>query len=187
MPVLPVNSCSIDQKSGEICTGQADLQPISFKSDRLLDHAWIAAHIPHQGDMCLLDHIVMWDEQQLHCQANSHRLVNHPLRSRDQLSSVFGIEYAAQAMAVHGALLAPANNPRPRAGFLVSVRGAMLHVARLDDIAADLDIAVTCIHSSEDNILYQFTVHAAGQLLLDGRAAVILSAGHQLQLSGPTP
>jgi hypothetical protein len=36
LPVLPVNSCSIDQKSGEICTGQADLQPISFKSDRLL-------------------------------------------------------------------------------------------------------------------------------------------------------
>jgi hypothetical protein len=38
LPVLPVNSCSIDQKSGEICTGQADLQPIFFKSDRLLDH-----------------------------------------------------------------------------------------------------------------------------------------------------
>jgi hypothetical protein len=35
-PVLQVNSRSIDQKSGEICTGQADLQPISFKSDRLL-------------------------------------------------------------------------------------------------------------------------------------------------------
>ena len=27
---------SIDQKSGEICTGQTDLQSISFKSDRLL-------------------------------------------------------------------------------------------------------------------------------------------------------
>ena len=36
MPVLQVNSRSIDQKSGKICTGQADLQPISFKSDRLL-------------------------------------------------------------------------------------------------------------------------------------------------------
>ena len=37
LPVLPVNSCSIDQKNGEIWTGQADLQLISFKSDRLLD------------------------------------------------------------------------------------------------------------------------------------------------------
>ncbi|MCR4304341.1 MAG: hypothetical protein NUV63_09000, partial [Gallionella sp.] len=31
LPVLQVNSCSIDQKSGEIWTAQADLQPISFK------------------------------------------------------------------------------------------------------------------------------------------------------------
>jgi len=38
LPVLQVNSRSIDQKSGKICTGQADLQPISFKSDRLLDN-----------------------------------------------------------------------------------------------------------------------------------------------------
>jgi len=37
LPVLQVNSRSIDQKSGEIWTGQADLQPISFKSDRLLE------------------------------------------------------------------------------------------------------------------------------------------------------
>jgi len=36
--VLQVNSRSIDQKSGEICTVQADLQPIYFKSDRLLAH-----------------------------------------------------------------------------------------------------------------------------------------------------
>ena len=34
---MQVNSRSIDQKIGEIWTGQADLQPISFKSDRLLD------------------------------------------------------------------------------------------------------------------------------------------------------
>jgi len=34
--VLQVNSHSIDQKSGKIWTGQADLQPISFKPDKLL-------------------------------------------------------------------------------------------------------------------------------------------------------
>ena len=36
LPLLQVNSHSIDQKSGEIWTVQADLQPISFKPDRLL-------------------------------------------------------------------------------------------------------------------------------------------------------
>ncbi|TAJ80782.1 MAG: hypothetical protein EPO42_03685 [Gallionellaceae bacterium] len=37
LSILQVNSHSIDQKSGEICTGQTDFQPISFKSDWLLD------------------------------------------------------------------------------------------------------------------------------------------------------
>src|SRR3972149_2554588 len=36
LSVWQVNSVSIDKKSGEIWTAQADLQPISFKSDRLL-------------------------------------------------------------------------------------------------------------------------------------------------------
>ncbi|MHB9101120.1 MAG: ribosomal protein S18-alanine N-acetyltransferase [Sulfuricella sp.] len=35
LPVLQVNSHSIDQENGEIWTGQADLQPIHHKSDRL--------------------------------------------------------------------------------------------------------------------------------------------------------
>lgn len=141
-----------------------------------LDHAWIAAHIPHQGSMCLLDRVTSWDQQHIRCTANSHRLTSNPLRSRDQLSSACGIEYAAQTMAVHGALLAPADSTRPRAGFLVSVRGTTLHVPRLDNLTADLDIEAICIHSSGDNILYQFSVHTAGCLVLDGRAAVMLNA-----------
>ena len=60
--------------------------------------------------------------------------------------------------------------------FLVSVRGATLHVPRLDDIDADLDIEAVCISSSGGNILYQFNVHAGGRLLLDGRAAVVVNA-----------
>ena len=35
--ILQGNSCSIAQKSGEIYTVQLNLQPISFKSDRLLE------------------------------------------------------------------------------------------------------------------------------------------------------
>ncbi|HET9113007.1 MAG TPA: hydroxymyristoyl-ACP dehydratase [Burkholderiales bacterium] len=138
------------------------------------DKTWIAAHVPHQGDMCLLDRVVAWNEQQLHCTASSHRLDSNPLRSGDRLNAVCAIEYAAQAMAVHGALLASAGNGRPRAGMLVSARETTIHALRLDDLAADLDIEVVCIHRSEANILYRFAVQAAGKLLADGRAAVIL-------------
>jgi len=34
--ILQGNSCSVAQKSDEIYTAQLNLQPISFKSDRLL-------------------------------------------------------------------------------------------------------------------------------------------------------
>lgn len=153
----------------------------------MLDHNWIAAHIPHQGSMCLLDQVVMWDDQRIQCAASSHRHLHNPLRSRDQLGSACGIEYAGQAMAVHGALLAAADSVRPRAGFLVSVRGTTLHVPRLDDVDADLNIVATCIHRSADNILYQFSVHGAGQLLLEGRAAVMLSADQSLLPTGSHP
>lgn len=141
-----------------------------------INKAWIEAHIPHQGTMCLLDHVASWDEQHIICTASSHTLPDNPLRYREQLSTACGIEYAAQAMAVHGALMAPAKQQKPTAGFLVSVRGATIHRARLDDIHHNLTVKAVCIHSSDDNILYEFTLHAETVLLLDGRAAVMLNA-----------
>jgi predicted hotdog family 3-hydroxylacyl-ACP dehydratase len=140
------------------------------------DHAWIARHIPHQGSMCLLDCVELWDQQGIQCRATSHRAADNPLRAYGRLGAACGIEYAAQAMAVHGALLAPPECSRARAGYLVSVRGTRLQVPRLDDIAADLLVEAACITRSESNILYRFSVSAAGRLLLDGRAAVVLDA-----------
>jgi predicted hotdog family 3-hydroxylacyl-ACP dehydratase len=141
-----------------------------------LDHDWIAAHIPHQGKMCLLDCVEAWDELRIQCRAASHRNLDNPLRAKGRLSTVCGIEYAAQAMAVHGALLAPEDTAIARAGLLVSVRGTRIHVPRLDDISADLLIDATCITRNANNILYQFSISAQGLLLLDGRAAVVLDA-----------
>ena len=149
-----------------------------------LDHGWIARHIPHQGSMCLLDEVEAWDQQRIQCRASSHRAADNPLRASGRLGAACGIEYAAQAMAVHGALLAPPDSSSARVGYLVSVRGAQLHVGRLDDIAFDLRVEATCITRSDNNILYQFSVSAAGQLLLDGRAAVVLNADALTPTSG---
>jgi predicted hotdog family 3-hydroxylacyl-ACP dehydratase len=152
-----------------------------------LDHAWIARHIPHQGSMCLLDYVEAWDRERIQCRASSHRAADNPLRAYGRLGAACGIEYAAQAMAVHGALLAPADSGRARAGYLVSVRGAHLQVPRLDDIAADLLVEATCITRSENNILYRFSVSAAGRLLLDGRATVVLDADALTPTAGVAP
>lgn len=142
----------------------------------MLDHNWIASRIPHQGRMCLLDCVETWDQEHIQCRASSHRAPDNPLRAHGRLGAACGIEYAAQAMAVHGALLAPADAVAPRAGFLVSVRGVQLNVVRLDDIDDDLTVQASCIMRNENNLLYQFSVSAAGQLLLEGRAAVVTNA-----------
>jgi predicted hotdog family 3-hydroxylacyl-ACP dehydratase len=140
-----------------------------------LDHAWLLAHLPHQGSMCLLDAVTAWDARHIRCTASSHRHVDNPLRAHDRLGAACGIEYAAQAMAAHGALLAAANSA-PRAGYLASVRGVELHVARLDDIAADIEVEAERLSGDDNTILYGFRVSAAGRELLSGRATVVLDA-----------
>ncbi|MBK5104834.1 MAG: 3-hydroxylacyl-ACP dehydratase [Burkholderiales bacterium] len=152
-----------------------------------LDRAWIARRIPHRGSMCLLDRVEEWDERRIQCRASSHRAADNPMRAYGRLGAACGIEYAAQAMAVHGALMAPPESSRARVGYLVSVRGTKLHVPRLDEVAADLLVDATCIARSENNILYQFSVSAAGRLLLDGRAAVVINADALAPASGAAP
>ena len=153
-----------------------------------LDRAWIAGHIPHRGGMCLLEAVEDWDRARILCRAGSHRAADNPLRSSGRLGAACGIEYAAQAMAVHGALLTPPESS-PRVGYLVSVRGAHLHVPRLDDIDADLRVEAVCIAHNENQVLYRFSLSAAGRLLLDGRAAVVLDVGElgSLPSSGEAP
>ena len=148
-----------------------------------VDKHWIAAHIPHQGNMCLLDHVSSWDHERLIAIANNHVETDHPLRAHGRLGTAIGIEYAAQAMAVHSALIANekstvTSTKRPQAGFLASVRSVTCHVPRLDDLAEALQIEVICIHGESNGILYQFTVSGndTKKPLLDGRAAVIIDA-----------
>jgi predicted hotdog family 3-hydroxylacyl-ACP dehydratase len=136
------------------------------------DRAWIAAPSPHYGSMCLLDHVAMHDAQRVRCIARSHRCPDNPLRAHGRLAAACGIEYAAQAMAVHGALLAAGAEPRP--GFLASVRGAVLHVGRLDDIAGDLVVEAARVTGDSGTVLYDFTLRAGERLLLEGRAAIVL-------------
>jgi len=141
----------------------------------MLDRAWIAAHIPHQGDMCLLGAVVEWSEAAIACRATSHTAPGNPLRADGCLGAACGVEYAAQAMAIHGALLAGALGP-PRQGYLTSVRGVNLHVARLDDRPGELSVRAERLSGDASNVLYQFWVSHDGHCLVEGRAAVILDA-----------
>jgi predicted hotdog family 3-hydroxylacyl-ACP dehydratase len=91
------------------------------------------------------------------------------------LHAVCGVEYAAQAMAVHGALLAKQDASKPpRGGRLASVRSVELSVSRLDDIEGDLDIQASHVMGDSNSMVYEFSVNAGQRNLLKGKATVIL-------------
>lgn len=153
-----------------------------------LDHAWIAAHIPHSGSMCLLDEVAAWDAGLIRCTATSHLDPHNPLRAQGRLAAVCGVEYAAQAMAVHGALLgalAGAEQDRPRAGFLASVRDVEAQTDRLDNVTGPLTVEAERLSGDGNNVLYRFALWCDERLLLSGRAAVVLDADGMMQATSP--
>ena len=144
---------------------------------RRLDRAWIEQRIPHQGCMCLLDEVLEWDDRRIVCSSTGHRAADHPLRANGRLGAVCGIELAAQTMAVHGALLAQASAPRPRAGLLAAVRAVRMRVLRLDDIESSLLCEVVRVLGDGDTALYEFELRSSAASLMSGRATVVLDAG----------
>jgi predicted hotdog family 3-hydroxylacyl-ACP dehydratase len=146
-----------------------------------LDRQWIESHIPHQGSMCLLDEVLTWNAVRVQCRSSTHRDVSNPLRSRDRLAAVCGIEYAAQTMAVHGALIASRITTSPKnapvAGYLASVRNVTLFVNRLDDVESDLVATAELVTGDERTVLYDFSVSGDGRILVAGRATIVFNAG----------
>jgi predicted hotdog family 3-hydroxylacyl-ACP dehydratase len=172
-----------------------------------LNHAWILRHIPHQGRMCLLDEVVSWDAERISCRGVSHHATDNPLRVNGQLGIACGIEYAAQAMALHGALAGGAADgwtgaaasgtaslgavaaaasstgaALPTAGYLAGVRGVEFHVLRLDDLPGDLLCEAVRVAGDGGTALYEFELLSAGKRLLRGRATVLLDARERMHL-----
>ncbi|HWX10885.1 MAG TPA: hotdog family protein [Trinickia sp.] len=139
------------------------------------DRAWIVKHVPHSGAMCLLDEVVAWSDEAISCIATSHLDSDNPLRSNGRLEAVCGVEYAAQAMAVHGAVLGTTTR-RPRVGFLASLRNVEMHVERLDTLKETLTVEAERVGGDANNVLYRFALRCGDQQVITGRAAVILDA-----------
>jgi predicted hotdog family 3-hydroxylacyl-ACP dehydratase len=128
--------------------------------------------------MCLLDEVLEWDAQHILCRSSSHRSLDNPLRSHGQLGAACGVEYAAQAMAVHGVLVAATGAQGPAGlGYLASVRGVRVFVNRLDDLQSDLLASAARVTSNQTTVLYDFTLLTAERELLRGRATIIFDIG----------
>ena len=138
--------------------------------------AQIEALVPQRGAMCLLDRVLSWDAERIVCASASHRRADNPLRARGRLHAVAGIEYAAQAAALHGALAGRAGRAIGP-GVLASLREVELEAERLDQVAGDLLASAEALVVERRHMLYAFRVEGDGRILLTGRAAIALVAG----------
>lgn len=146
----------------------------------MLGKAALCELIPHGGRMCLLDEVLAWDGETILCLTHSHRNRENPLREADQLHSIHAVEYGAQAMAVHGGLLARESVSEIRAGLLVSLRNVKLRVDRLDLIESPLLVSASQLLAEAGNLLYRFELHDKDLLIASGQAAVMaLPEGNQ--------
>ena len=136
----------------------------------------IAALIPHQGTMCLLDRVIEWDKDHIVLATATHRALDNPLRSNGHLRAVHLCEYGAQAMAVHGGLSAKADGRVAQPGFLVSLRDVKLHVDFVDQLSGEVQVSAKRLLESAESWQYSFDVQHDGHVLATGRAAIVARA-----------
>jgi len=141
----------------------------------LIGREKIAGLIPHAGSMQLLDGVLSWDAARIRCFSRTHRDERNPLRCGAELPALCGIEYAAQAMALHGSLTGHAGD-RPRAGYLASLRNVICRRRRIDDLEGELIVDAEKLMGEESRVIYGFEVRVGQSYVLRGRAAVVLDA-----------
>lgn len=135
----------------------------------------ISEHIPHAGQMVLLDKCISYSKDALSCLSLSHIDTSNPLRTENGLSAICGIEYAAQAIALHSALL---NGGNAGLGFLAICKNITFNLRYLDTITTEIQISVEYVSGSADLgfLQYSFIISASKdqQELLSGDLGIAI-------------
>ena len=134
-------------------------------------------YLPHSGSMCLIDEVVSIDELNINARTRSHQDKHNPLKFGDNLPAVSGIEYAAQTVALHLALIKNDNNTNDNnqaLGFLAAVQNCVMHSCDLDKMTCPLDINCTQVYlDSQGGALYEFNLSAELNDILSGRLLIM--------------
>lgn len=139
-----------------------------------LDRLAIEALVPHAGAMCLLDAVCDWGPAAIRCTGAAPG-ASHPLARHGRVPAIAAAEYAAQATAVHGALLEASG--RPRAGMLATLMDIELALPALPP--QPLAIQADLLGRSPAGCLYRFEVASAGATVACGRLLVALTGDTQ--------
>ena len=134
----------------------------------------MAGLLPHGGAMVLLDAVVGWEAGWIRCRSRAHLAAGNPLRRGGRLAAVCGVEFALQAAALHGAMLA--GGVAQRAGYVARLRDVRLDVDWLDDPAlGTLRIEAVRERVEAGGLLYSLSVaDVMGRVLVSARAGVAL-------------
>jgi predicted hotdog family 3-hydroxylacyl-ACP dehydratase len=140
--------------------------------------------VPHSGAMCLLDRVETWDADHIVCRATSHLRPDNPLRDNSGLRALCAIEYGAQAIAAHAALLGRGHGHGVTEGVLASLRHVTTTLSHLDELKGALTILATLQLTHQQGRIYDVTVTGDGRTVLTGRLSVMLAPD---DLEGSTP
>ena len=140
----------------------------------MLDYAEIAARLPHAGRMCLLHRVLHWDECSIRCTAISHRDPDNPLRVAGGLATLAGIEYAAQAAAVHGSLLNATKEPRN--GVLAALKNVITTREWLHDATDEIVVETILLHSDPSGGIFTFAIFGGAERALSGQFTLMYLA-----------
>jgi len=126
--------------------------------------------------MCLVDEVVEWDRNSVRCRASNHRQAGNPLRVGDELPAICALEYAAQAFALHGLLVAEEfgeQAPDSSRVFVAFIKELDLHVMRLDDCDGDLRIHGQVVFRQSGSAVYRFEIRDVTRLLVSGQVGLM--------------
>ena len=122
--------------------------------------------------MCFLDAVTYWDAHSITCSAAAPD-ENHPLLRNGKVPAIAAAEYAAQATALHGALLDAATTPR--AGMLAKLSDVEVHRAWFPADERTLSVQATLISRTLGGCLYSFDVASTHQPIASGRLIVVFT------------
>lgn len=128
--------------------------------------------VPHAGAMCFLDSVTHWDAHSISCIAPAPD-ENHPLLRCGKVPAIAAAEYAAQATALHGALLDSATTPT--VGMLAKLSDVDVYREWFPSDKKMLSVCVTLISRAIGGCLYSFNVHSEHKPIASGRLMVVIT------------
>lgn len=125
--------------------------------------------------MCLLDRVAFWDARIIECSSMTHLDPHNPLRRDGHLFGIHLIEYGAQAIAVHGGLLARMRGARYKPAYLAAISKARLFIDTTEGLSSELTITASIRAQLDAGVVYWIEVLSEARgMLAEAQATVVL-------------